>query len=236
MAETVTVHGYDIPHPGAKHISTQAGGKAYLDVEGRLKMLRSLLEKLGATSLDYEIISGEFETGVGHLVGVKSSVILHFPHPVTGEWVTRQYDGVSQSDITATQQRRNGELVPAIQAGSPSEVAQTSAIGRALGLAAIDLAGVIESSAGMTKAGALNTDAPPAQQQASGGSRQYQDDGPEPNGPGGTYVCEVCEADIPASANGKWTAKQVAFFSKRDTNQILCYQHKKEAAAALAKA
>jgi len=226
----VTIHGHEIDHPGASHISKQAGGKEYLDVEGRLLMLREFLVVLGATSLDYEIHSEAFHTGVPHLVGVKASVILHFPHPITREWVTRQYDGTAQSDITRTL-RRDGTGGPDIQAQSPVEVAQTSAVGRALGFAAIDIAGVIESSAGMNKAGALNNDGG-GQQQASGGS--YRDDGPEPNGPGGTYVCEVCEADIPPSSNGKWTAKQAAFFSVRDTGRILCYQHKKAAVAAAA--
>ena len=232
MPKTVTVHGVEIDHPGANHVTIQRGGKAYLDVEGRLKMLRSLLGQLGASTLDYEIFSEAFPTCAPHLAGMKVSVIVHFPHPITGVWVRRQYDGIAQSNLTATQLTSDGRTLPAVQATSPYEVAQTSAAGRGLGFAAIDLAGVIESAAGMAKAGVTSDEA--ATPSSSGGSRFVA---PAPNAPDGAgYVCEVCEEPIAPSRDGKYSAAQRAGYSLKDTGRILCFTHKSEAVAAAASA
>lgn len=112
------------------------GDNPYLTVEGRLMLLRDVLAKLGHKPTDYSVDSTSLIDSRGLVLCVAR---------VRTPW--GEYTGTSATDPNATDRKK------AIEAGNPYEVAETSAVGRALGFAGLDLAGKIESAAGMAKAG-----------------------------------------------------------------------------------
>lgn len=221
QVEPVTIHGIEInPEDYRRFIipferyNKQLGRKVtteYLTVEGKLALLRNLLVALGYKSTDYSVET--LEIGVhGNTVFVAKR--LRVPWGV--------YDSVSGADTSGSD----------IAAGNPYEVADTSALGRCIGHAGIDILGKIESADGMNKAGYASG--------AEGGSRTAttqqstyatpisEEDAPPYNSPDGThYVCEHpgCGKEI---RDGKtMNAKQLAALSMRTARGIYCFNHRK---------
>jgi hypothetical protein len=213
--ETITVLGVEVAAPDRsnRRVVANIQGRDYLTVEGRLQLMKAVLVAKGHQAWDYEI-STRVVTGTGTYAVVMARVKL--------PWGC--YSGSSGADTT--ERTRSGEQT--IASGSPYEVAETSAVGRALGFAGFDPYGQIESAAGMRKAPGMNQHAGsedrPATSASSASPSQSQpgsNGNPAPNGPNGSYVCEATGREITASS--KYTAAQNAGFSWRATGFILSY-------------
>lgn len=207
--ETITVLGVQVPAPDRsnRRVVANIQGRDYLTVEGRMQLMKDVLVAKGLQAWDYQI-STRVVSNTGAYAVVSAKVIL--------PWGT--YSGTSGADTL----ERKGDGTHTIASGSPFEVAETSAVGRALGFAGFDPYGQIESAAGMRKAPGIAG----SSGQPNAGDRTTQNaarpsDVPEPNGPNGTYVCEATGREITASS--KYTAAQNAGFSWRATGFILSY-------------
>lgn len=223
MSETVTICGVEVEAPDPKFVNN-ISGRPYLNVNGRLDLLRKVLVAKKFEVTDYSVLPAPAPIVPAHLVA--ASVILKLPW---GEYV-----GHAASNLEATDRQKQTEVA------NPVEMAATSALGRALGFAGFDPYGQIESAEGMAKAGYNAGNGQQQQRPYSGGG---QPQASQPSGPipppndvdendSPMYACQDCGKEIAGYTNSKtgktYSTESLIEMSIKDTGGIYCYTHKQD--------